>query len=243
MDNKETHAKGCGKWRIPFGLLAFYILWLISAILVLSANGFLTFFAILFFVFIYLFLFGVLGDWLLTLDIYGAINPILLIFGKIFGYIGFILRPYPILIYGANKKWGLNVFLIVPILLICLLCIFALIGIIPDLNFGNEGAIKIIIISLIFVLFTFFGVKKCPDCKCVMSDIDFESIEFGKTKYYQKENENIGYLKDSNGDKVDVYCNVEYERDGMQNKFAKIYTCKKCGAVKYGIKFNAVTKI
>lgn len=245
MEKGQTgNVKGCGKWRIPFGLLLFWVIWIIGVLTINSIGfsygetpfGVFLFIVILsmaFQIILYLFLFGVVGFWLLSLDILGAINPILLFFSKIIGYVGFFIRPFPILLYGGNKKWVLNV-----------LVIF---GVIPgfqigDKQFGKVNAILTIFISLIYILFV-LGIKKCPKCKCVMSEIDFDSVDISKTKYYRNEEEKVAQVKDSDGNKIDVCRNVTYEYDGIQNKFAKSCTCKRCGIVKYGLKFNAITRI
>lgn len=244
---KHLHEEHCdSKLRIPFGILLFLTIWLASVLLLIVSKGYAAIPAVIVLIILYLFLFGKLGWWLLDFDVLGAINPFLLYFGKICGYIGFFIRPFPILLYGANKKWILNVFIVIPIAIIILLSILIVFDILPSFNMDNAyykvDAIKTAVISIVYALFM-LGIKKCPACKCVMSEIDFDSVEFNKTKYYQSASENIGYIKDADGNTADVYRNVIYEHDGVQNKFATAYTCKKCGTVKYGIKFNAITRL
>lgn len=247
MEKSTYKVNQGGKWRIPFGILLFLAIWFASVLLIIVSEGYVAIPVGIILLILFLFLFGVLGWWLLEFDILGAINPLLLFFGKICGYVGFFIRPFPILLYGANKKWILNVCILIPMAIVCLLCALISFNILPSfnvgyINFNKICALKTAIVSIIFSLFV-LGIKKCPACKCIMSKIEFDSVDFSKTKYYTSRSENIGYMRDTNGNTVDVYQNVINEHNGMRNKFAKTYTCKNCGSVKYGIKFNAVTRI
>lgn len=231
MQKPKTKNYGA-KWRIPLGLFMFFLLWAFGVAAVNFLPGVLKFVAILFIIIFYLFMFGVLGHWYMSLDILGVINPFLKFFGTVCGYIGFFLRPYALMVYGSNKKWILNLFAFVVLLIaVSLTLIFLFV------NFLTLA------VTIIFVLFTLFGVKKCPNCKCVMHLIDFGNVDLSKTKYYTTRNEKIGYVKDESGNNMNVYANVAYEHSGMDNTFAKTFTCGKCGTEKYGIKFKAVSEI
>ncbi len=252
---KEKKEKTKGVWRIPFGILLFWILWFATAALA----AFTGVVGVIIDVFLYLFLFGIVGEWMLDFVVLEVVNPVAKFFCNFFGYIGFFIRPYAIMLYGSHKKWILNVFVAIPMFIIAALC-FAAVALLPaivaaqipeEVESTNRviGMWSTMILVCVGVVSLIYGVlvlliKKCPECKCVMSKIELHTNYSAakKTTYYTKGQENVGTLSDGRGNSVDVYANVTYEHDGYENDHVKTYTCDNCGNTEYGMKFHALTK-
>lgn len=252
---KEKKEKAKGVWRIPFGILLFWILWFATAALAAFAGVV----GVIIDVILYLFLFGIVGAWMLGFLVMGVVNPVVKFFAGLFGGIGFFIRPYAIMLYGSHKKWILNVFVAIPTFIIAVLC-FVAAALLPafvaaQMPEAAENTNKVVgmwstmifvcvgIVSLIYGVLVLL-IKKCPECKCVMSKIELETdVNVSKkTKYYTKGQENVGTLSDGRGNSVDVYANVTYEHDGYDDCEVKTYTCDNCGNTEYGMKFHILTE-
>lgn len=173
--------------------------------------------------------YGILGLWMMEFDFF-AVNRLLVIIGKITGYIGFVLRPFVLLAYGSNKKWILILTTAVPWIIGGVILII--------LNpFGGFG-LPIGIVSIASSLFV-FGIKKCKNCKCVMCRIDLDEVKRDDSEYQVKHIDQVGYIEDVGN----LYAKYTTNEKGYKIRYAKSYTCDNCGNVKYGIKFNAKTKL
>lgn len=192
--------------------------------------------------------YGFLGVWLIEFGAGasgagGARNPVKRVLGSVFGSIGFILRPFPIMAYGANKKKYLYYTAIIPLVLFGIVSLF--IGIFsPNLiefsreYVGNWSTIYYLTTAVAFLnALLVLSIKKCPKCKCVMSDIDYETVSFNKENYTRERSRQVGTVSYGNGQSADVYEHYNAQYEGYRSTYAKTYTCLNCGTQKQGRKF------
>ncbi len=186
--------------------------------------------------------FGILGNFLSELNDHPQLY--VRIIGIIFGGIGFIVRPYPAMIYGGNKKKILHFtttipFAVIGVAIILLSLLYPVyLNYIPTFDAGYKtvatvfGAVCLVHALLILLL------PKCPKCKCLMTEIDYLPMSEQQINYGRRREEYAGRASIS-GTGVDVYRDVWDTYTGDQTTYAKVYTCKNCGEDKYGMKFSA----
>lgn len=200
--------------------------WIVSALLVLI---------------IFLYTYGWLGFW--QVEMMESRNIIVRIFGKICGYIGFVLRPYPLLAFGPNKKKIFVFFVSLPIAVFG--GVFIVLGatkaqILPvPANWKEGWSIFYFILGGVSLFNALQGLltKKCPNCGCLMSKIDYDFLDYSSEKYSREYSQNVGYVTDGKGNSVDVYQNYSVEHSGSVSKQAKTFTCPRCGTQKQGRAF------
>lgn len=254
----KNEKKRIGKWRIALGtfvtllvfcLAAFLIFW--AYVVSLTENGtaipnwILTFVII---VILYLYMYGILGAWLNELS--SSPKKFIKIIGNVLGYIGIILRPFPIIAYGSNKKSTLLLTAGLPLLIIGITSIILGVAFpevcnlipLPDGAKSGTWELLFIIIGILALVNTLFvlSVKKCPNCKCVMCEIDFK-LTGSKTESYSRDfSEQIGYISDGNGHSADVYQNYSVGYEGNRVTHTKTYTCHNCGTQVNGKSFSVL---
>lgn len=164
--------------------------------------------------------------------------------GMIFGGIGFIVRPFPVMMYGGNKKWIMLLTVALPFFIIGVLgMLFGLLfPAVLNETFGLPEKYNLLVVicgglSLFHALLA-LCLPKCPECKCVMSEIDYDEVDSKYVGYGRRREEYAGRAS-VNGSGVDVYHDVWDNYVGEETTYVKVYTCKNCGAEKHGMKFSA----
>lgn len=182
-----------------------------------------------------LYSYGWLGVWLISME--ESRSAVLRIIGKVFGVIGFFLRPYPLMAFGANKKQYFVLFVALP---------FAGIGIasiilgatgtqilpLPD---GNWSAAYITfgVFALLNSLFAFL-TKKCPNCGCLMGKIDYDYLSSNRETYTRQYSRTVGSVSDGDGNSVDINALYDVEHEGRSTTQVKTFTCSNCGTKRQG---------
>ena len=144
--------------------------------------------------------------------------------GKIVGILGYVMPPWVLIVWGANKKWLYFLCVGMPSILIGGLFILNHYGIVPfDWTFTLlEADVSIqtysLPIAIAFLLNGFLALctKRCPACGCMMTEIEHELTGIQNQKY----------AEDCYGDNV---------------KIGKFYICKNCDYIKKGIGFEVQT--
>lgn len=184
---------------------------------------------------IYLFVYGVLGSWLSDMAL--AKNKLVRIVGNIFGFIGLILRPYVLKAFGANKKWLFLLLTGLPILIIGILGLveFTTGSILSFVELPKKAhgtmsryGLCIMILAIVHCLFV-LTVKKCPNCKCIMTEIDTDERGYQSEIYTRDFSERIGLV-----DGTDVNLIYQREFEGDRETISKIYRCRNCGCERVG---------
>lgn len=189
-------------------------------------------------VLILLYSYGWLGMWLSEME--WERNALFRIIGKIFGGLGFLLHPFPLMAFGANKKFLFNLLVALPLAVIgIVLIIFGMVGVniftLPVELSGNWSAFYYVlgIFALLNALFAFLA-KKCPQCGCLMSKIGYDTLSYESEFYTQQYSRKVGSITDQYGNSADVNELYDIAREGHANKVAKTFTCKRCGTKKQG---------
>lgn len=181
-----------------------------------------------------LFNYAFLGEWQLHFDlgVYDSRNPIKRVFSSVCGFIGSLIRPFPIKIYGANKKKYLLFAVVLPLAVIGVGCIVAG-GITGYMAFFLYSGI-IAVVHALFVL----SIKKCPKCGCVMSGkIDYETLSSHAENYTKERSREVGSIDLGEAGSATVYEHYDVEYQGQRVFYAKIFSCLNCGATRQGRKF------
>lgn len=198
-------------------------------------------------VLLFLYNYGLFGFWFMDFGANtnqggGARNPIKRIFGLIFGTIGFVLRPYPIMIYGANKKKYLYFTAVIPLAVIGAALIFIglfapnLIQFYQEMQ-GDWSTFYYISAAVAFVnALLVLSIKKCPKCNCVMTDIDYDTLGYQQEDYTREMSRQVGSISYGDGTSASVYQHYDEQFEGYRETYAKTYTCLNCGTKKQGKK-------
>ncbi len=190
---------------------------------------------------LFLFSYGWLGLW--QMDLMEARNVVIRVIGKVCAYIGFIFRPYPLLVFGPNKKKYFVMFVSLPLAIVGI--VFIILGVlgvkINLLNFSPEKtagspSVLFYILGAVSLINALLGLltKKCPHCGCLMGKIESDYLDIS-TEYYNKEySKNVGYITDGKGNNVDVYQKYDVQHKGSKTTYAKTFTCMRCGTKRQG---------
>lgn len=196
----------------------------ISAIIICSIVDFI----------LYLYLYGILGGWLD--DLFFSTSSIISKIGDILGMIGFIIKPFPIIAYGNNKKYILNIFTALPMSILGTIFILsaAVFPIFEMSLISHYFAAALCFISALLIL----KIKKCKNCGRVLTEIDSEKTSTEKIKYYTKHSQKVGYVSDGNGNSSDINMYYLREHDGNHNVNVKTFSCNHCGTKRYGFQYG-----
>lgn len=189
--------------------------------------------------------YGILGMWLAEFGDYGtggSRSPALRGIGKVFGTIGFFLRPFPIIVYGANKKKYLYFTVVIPLLIFGIVCVLFGMRASNILFFQTRETFSSYLYFLAATAWAnallVLTIKKCPNCKCVMSEIDYDYLSIQQEQYTRDHSEELGSVKLENGESATVYGTYRQQYTGNHLTYAKTYTCLNCGTRKQGAKFS-----
>lgn len=238
-----TQAKTSWGRVILGALVAYIVFFLIGFLLFLAQNFSITrpdeatlawiLFPLLGFI-VLMYSYGVLGLWLFEFE--AARNVIVRWAGKILAIVGFFLRPFPIKVFGANKKYLFNLFIVLPLVILGIVCI--VLGATGTSIFSTDGDWTTFYYVLgsfaIFNALLALRLKKCPNCGCLMTEIDYATLSYSKEVYTKQYSRNVGYISDGKGNTADVHEIYNVNHEGHANKVAKTFTCKNCGAKRQG---------
>ncbi len=244
---EKTKVKGCW-WRAVLGILIAYLVFAVTCALMFAAweydmGGLITESVVTWIIFtllsiiVLLYCYGWLGHWLADMERERR-SKFVRIIGKVLGGIGYLLFPYPLMVYGPNKK---SIFMLVFALPLVVFGIVAIIlGAIgtqilqtPSNWSGDWSGYYIIVgvLALLNALFAFL-TKKCPKCGCLMSKISYETLSFDSEIYTRQYSREIGSVSYGNGESATVYGLYDAEHEGYVKTSAKTFTCKNCGTIK-----------
>lgn len=248
MKKTKTVAKKTSWFRVILGTLVAYAVNILIGFLIFMAQGWgivnaseailaWIFFPLLSIILL-LYNYGWLGMWLIEME--DSRSAILRIIGKTLGALGYILHPYPLWAFGANKKYLFNIFVTFPlaafgIVLIILGAVGTNVLPLPAELSGDWSSFYYIygVFTLFNALFAFL-TKKCPNCGCLMSKISYETKSYGAETYTQQYSRKIGSVSDQYGNTADVNELYDVEREGHANTVVKTFTCKNCGSLRQG---------
>lgn len=205
----------------------------VLAIELAHSLGATIFLSVLIFI-LYLYLYGILGFWIS--DLIFSVNRVISKIGDILGIIGFVIRPFPILAYGNNKKSILLLSTTIPmtvlgVLFILSACVFHIF----DLQYISQIYIGVLcLVNALFIL----NIKKCKKCGRIITNIDTSIESTEKIEYYTKQSRKIGKITDKYGNSADVDMYYYKAHDGSHDVNVKTFTCDNCGTIRYGIKFS-----
>lgn len=185
-----------------------------------------------------LYAYGWIGHWLAEME--GERNFLFRWIGKIFGGLGYLLWSFPLMAFGANKKYLFVLLVALPLTVLGVVSIiFGIVGVnvfsLPLELKGNWSpfyyALGVFaLLNALFVLFT----KKCPNCGCLMSKIGYDSLSFETDIYTREYSRTIGTISDGKGNYADVNEVYDVAHEGYANTVAKTFTCKNCNTKKQG---------
>lgn len=239
--------------RILLGSVVFYLIFIIIEFLIFWAyayalangavmalpNSILT--AVISLLLI-LYMYGFLGLWLHEMGAGangsgGSRNPILRVLGSILGFIGFFLRPFPIMAYGANKKKYLYFTVAIPLAALAVAAIvLGAIGYrIPvDIQGSWSAFFYLSAANALLNVLCLFTIKKCPNCKCVMSKFDYDYVSLKEQAYTKQRSERVGTIDFGEYGTAGVYENYNVQHVGTRVTYAKTYECLHCGTKRQG---------
>lgn len=157
------------------------------------------------------------------------VNGFVRVFGKIAGGIGYVFRPFVLMVYGANKKWLYAIFVGVTCLVggtVFLLDYLNVLVFDATLDFGSvtmklsEFSLPITIVCYLNA-FLALTAKRCKKCGCMMTDIEAAIM---------------GEAWNNSGNYIDS------SLPSSSLVVGKFYVCDNCGSVKKGIGFDVQTR-